>query len=120
MIVLDPGHKYQLAHLDGYATEILTFVKRKGDNYPGNLSSYEGTNMQEVLRALIDRIKYVNNQIPCSQNEIVLLKLREVVLLLEERAAIRHKREPIRKSYEIELLSTCDKCGHIGCSGECH
>lgn len=124
MIVKDPGHCYLLDYLDAKMGDekqgMLTFVKRVGDKYPGNTYGHAGTNIQEVLRALIERVKYVNNQIPCSQNEIILLKLRESILLLEERAAIRHGREPIRKSYEIELAPTCSKCGHIGCQGECH
>jgi len=34
---LDRGHKYALRHLDGNEVETLTFVKREGDGYPGNI-----------------------------------------------------------------------------------
>jgi hypothetical protein len=30
MKVIDAGHKYALAHLDGPGEEVLTFVKREG------------------------------------------------------------------------------------------
>jgi hypothetical protein len=50
---LDPGHRYALANLDGDGEDMLTFVKREGMLYPGNVGSHAGTTMQEVLRALI-------------------------------------------------------------------
>jgi hypothetical protein len=56
VIVIDPGHEYELASLDGEKAVRLTFVKRIGARYPGNKGpSYSGTNCQEVLRVLIDR-----------------------------------------------------------------
>ena len=62
MKVIDPGHKYELAHLDGNGHEVLTFVKREGDGYPGNIDHHAGTNLQEVFRAALDRVKYLDNQ----------------------------------------------------------
>lgn len=120
MIILDPGHRYQLHHLDGYATEILTFVKRQGDKYPGNTSSYEGTNIQEVLRALIDRVQYINKQIPDKRNDYVLESLRNAFYWLENRAAFRHNRALVGVDFnKIESYEVCDNCKHIGCQGEC-
>jgi hypothetical protein len=73
MRVMDPGHWYELALLDALPNrlglETLRFVKRVGDKFPGNqLPAYAGTTTQEVLRALIDRTKYVDAQehIACS------------------------------------------------------
>jgi len=120
MIVLDPGHRYQLEHLDGVGTEILSFVKRQGENYPGNTSHYEGTNLQEVLRALIDRIKYLDNQIPDYRNKNVLDYLRWSMLQLEYRAAERHSRDLVINQWQaIEDYPTCMFCKHIGCEGKC-
>jgi hypothetical protein len=64
MKILDAGHRYQLDHLDGDNVTELTFVKRSGAMYPFNIGEYEGTNVQEVLRALIDRTEYLNRQKP--------------------------------------------------------
>ena len=122
MRVIDPGHKYALTHLDGEQEEILTFVKREGPGYPGNVGAYEGTNIQEVLRALIDRLKYLDGQIHHLKNTYAISRLRQVILDLEDRAAQRHNRYPawmIAES-EIELMPVCRKCGHIGCRGTCH
>lgn len=118
MDVIDAGHKYVLRHLDGYGTETLTFVKREGEGYPGNVGHYEGTTMQEVLRVLIDRAKYVNAQIPCEETEAGIIHMREAIRQFELRAARRHGRM-LSAPLTIEDAPTCAKCGHIGCNGEC-
>lgn len=122
MHVLDPGHMYRLRWLDGGSFGVLRFVKRSGEGYPGNIGNYPGTTTQEVLRALIDRTQYVDNQIPCGENLEVLDHLRQAIYFLEERAADRHGRTLVLTEDEmecIETLPTCDKCNHIGCQGEC-
>lgn len=123
MKILDAGHTYELDQLDGhgYTREVLNFVKRAGPGYPGNSNPHPGTNIQEVLRALIDRVKYLNHQIPCQENDMLIANLRHSIYLLEVRAARRHGRDPLFTSWhEIERLPTCVKCGHIGCDGDCH
>lgn len=129
--VLDPGHQYALASLDTPHTseyEFLAFVKRVGPQYPGNAGfPYSGTNCQEVLRALIDRVKYLDGQAHCVENVQILACLRDAIRLFEERAADRHGRRRDWRLYEkdgstndcIEHLETCDACGHIGCKGGC-
>jgi hypothetical protein len=94
--------------------------KREGPGYPGNVGSHPGTNIQEVLRVLIDRLKYLNNQIPDNHNSLALSDLREALWFLEHRAAERHGRFLKVWPWEIELEPTCRKCGHIGCDGTCH
>ncbi len=126
MKILDPGHRYWLDMLDiegdeRQGSEMLTFVKRFGPRYPGNLSCYPGTNCQEVLRALIDRVKHLNSQVPDPHNEPILRNLRETLWLFESRAAKRYGRElPPLDSFEcIEDEPTCEECAHIRCNGEC-
>ena len=123
MRVIEPGHQYALAHLDGNLEELLTFVKREGPGYPGNVGHHPGTNLQEVIRAMIDRVKYVDGQVPCRENKIVIAALRESLQYLEIRAARRHKR-PVPAELDelgehgigaIEALPVCRHCGHIGC-----
>ena len=123
MTVIDPGHDYYLDLLDGgigrLAQTRLTFVKREGPGYPGNVGSHPGVNLQEVLRALIDRVKYLDRQIACSENRAVLLNLRAALHFLEVRAARRHNRPIPRFPEANELSPFCHKCGHVGCEGEC-
>lgn len=130
MKIVDPGHIYLLTVLDDeirpprypWGLE-LVFVKREGEpQYPGNIGRHPGTTTQEVLRALIERSKYVNNQIPDPRNDQVLINLRDAMAHLELRAAERHGRIlNIRDLVEgpIESLPTCSKCNHIGCPGTC-
>lgn len=133
MKILDPGHAYALDWLDGkpplednslddwdFITNVLVFVKREGEGFPGNEGHHAGTNIQEVLRALIDRVKYLDNQILDWRNEHIIAHLRDAIYLLEQRAADRHNRNLSCRTDIIETYPTCSKCGHIGCSGECH
>ena len=121
MKIIDPGHDYLLNNLDNTDKSRLRFVKRKGKQYPGNENAYPGTNMQEVMRALIDRCKYVNEQTPCLETESVIMHLQIAMLGLELRAARRHgRRLNFSSSSGIEEREVCEKCGHIGCTGECH
>lgn len=119
MKVLDPGHAYELNWLDGPngGSTFLFFVKREGALYPGNKGAYPGTTIQEVLRAIIDRIKYVNNQIPDQGNQVVLSCARTMITELELRAARRHNRTLANLPVEIEKVPVCPECGHIGCEG---
>lgn len=131
MKVIDPGHVYDLQWLDGepFLVNIveadppnrLTFVKREGEGYPGNVGNHPGTTMQEVLRVCIDRLTYLDNQKAHDYNERVVDHLRAAIFWLEMRAAERHGRDFSNQDYRrIELEPTCPKCLHIGCPGTCH
>jgi hypothetical protein len=115
MRILDSGHTYVLDSLDGKRKNTLSFVKREGPGFPGNVGHHAGTNCQEVLRALIDRVKYLEWQIPHRNNETILNRLEQALWLFEDRAAKRHGRELRAEFAGIELLPTCPKCGHIEC-----
>ncbi len=126
MRILDPGHRYWLDVLDiegdeQNGTEMLSFVKRKGERYPGNLSCYPGTNCQEVIRALIDRVKHLDSQAADPHNQPILQHLREALWLFESRAAKRYGRVlPRLAAFDaIEDEPTCTGCAHIRCDGEC-
>lgn len=135
MKIIDPGHVYDLQWLDGHPPltsrsgiedwNRLIFVKREGEGYPGNVGHHPGTTIQEVLRALIDRVKYVDGQISHPFNKGVIGQLRSAIHLLELRAAERHHRklpeiDPITCQPPIEEMPVCPKCLHIGCEGDCH
>lgn len=118
MKILDVGHKYELLSLDGKKKQTLQFVKRKGLNFPGNTSAYPGTTTQDVIHCLLNRMRYVNNQIPCIENEVVIANLQQCLLMLELRAAKRHGIELEVKSLNcLEMKELCPKCGHIECHG---
>ena len=119
MRVIDSGHVYELQELDAEqpCSRVLVFVKREGEKYPGNVGHHSGTNCQEVLRAIFDRLGYLDNQIEDPRNIRCRHLLAEAIYLLECRAADRHNRP--RPDTVIEALTgkTCPKCGHVGCTG---
>lgn len=126
MRILDPGHRYWLEMLDieedqRQGSEMLTFVKRKGPRYPGNRSCYPGTNCQEVIRALIDRVKHLESQVSDPHNGPILDHLRQALWLFESRAAKRYGRPfpPLEEFAYIEDEPACPGCAHIRCNGEC-
>lgn len=120
MRVIDPGHVYQLDVLDGEDIPLfLTFVKREGDGYPGNVGHHPGTTTQDVLRALIERAQYVDNQIHDEANDEAIWAFRYAIWQLETRAARRHGRDFSIPMHEIELQPTCPSCHHVGCDGGC-
>ena len=126
MKILDAGHKYALQHLDDAGEQILTFVKRSGGPVQHE-TEYPGTTTQEVIRALIDRTKYVDYLLPCQENKTALLLLRGALYWLERRAFLRKQQQLARvnqahaegivpfSSYEIEDLPICIGCGHVYC-----
>lgn len=126
MRVIEPGHVLELASLDGPMAQVITFVSRVGEMYPGNKKAHPGTNVQEVLRALISRIRYLNWQIACQENDRVIYNLRESILFLEARAAGRHGLtdqfaalvdDSVGLSLEpIEEIKPCSHCGHLVCA----
>lgn len=118
MKVLDPGHVYELSSIDAdvdWPSNRLLFVKRDGPGYPGNVGHHPGTNLQEVMRALIDRVLYLDSQIQDDVNAYVVRKLRECICALEHRAARRHGRMLSTLREDIENEPVCVTCGHIGC-----
>jgi len=117
MKVLDPGHLYQLTCLDGDHTEFLQFVKRVGEHYPGNVSpGYAGTICQEVLRALIDRTRYLHRQIPCVETEAIVGLLSAALVLFEIRAKRVKGKNLVASVDQIERGPICPQCGHVLCT----
>jgi protein gp37 len=72
--------------------------------------------VREVLRACIDRARYVNAQIPCWETRLSIGLLSLVVWLYEARAARVHgwPWPSIRQAVEME---SCATCGHVRCPG---
>lgn len=118
MKIIEPGHHYELANIDGWVKNEIIYVKREGGGYPGNVGAHPGTNLQEGWRAEIDRLKYLNKQIPCLENITATMALRFAIMALESRAAERHNRPTPKFTDEVELMPVCPHCLHIGCPGQ--
>lgn len=86
MKILQPwGHRYELNHLDGPNKTILQFVQRQPHHEPK-----EGVQCQEVLRALIHRVKWLDGELPWEGNPAIIQNLRHALALFEVRALLRH------------------------------
>lgn len=125
MKIVDPGHSYEVDVYDGIGgTESIVFMKRQGPGFPGNVGENPGTNCQELIRVLIDRLKYLNNQIPCHDNLRAIADARRMLLEFERRAAIRHGSTDLYPlqlwdvdEVPVEDFETCRACGHLIIAG---
>lgn len=121
MKVLDPGHAYLIESLEGGGTQTIYFVKRQGENYPGNTDHHDGPITQEFLRAIIDRCKYMRDQGGCVETDIIIDSLRTAIMAFEVRAArCRGTSIELKTLNGIENEPTCPICGHIQCDIERH
>jgi hypothetical protein len=120
MKVFDRGHIFGLNVLDnlpGHPTnQIIRFVKRVGEKYPGNEGGpYPGTTSQEVTRVLISRAIYLDGQIHCWETWLSIYLYGFIVWLYEHRAAKRHHRKA-PSFHDATFGKTCETCGHVGCT----
>lgn len=83
MRVINEGHTYELKNLDGDGSQILSFVDR------GHGRDCEGTTCQEVIKALIDRVIFLNNELPSEFNKSILMHARMMLINFEARALCR-------------------------------
>lgn len=105
MKILDNGHKYLLEdNKTKIDNEILTFFKDEDINGSG----YEGTTNQEVIRALIHRVKFLDNQKPNDLNIKIIKHLRYALVLHE----MRHLERLVDKDMDIENIE-CNKTHFI-------
>lgn len=122
MKVIDKGHVYSLLSLDGKYYQILRFVKRHDPvrpwRFPGNTNSHPGTTLQSVIRALIERVRYLQGQLWCFENAVILIALRTCLWLLEFRAARRHGGFYFKGLRFAETAPMCPICGHTICKHE--
>ena len=96
MKVIDSGHEYELSELGSDNTQILKFIKRSGGTvqYSGE---HAGLQTQEVLRALIDRTKYLDSIIPCRETKEAIKHLQMALYWYEVRAQ-RRKKEKVDRT----------------------
>ncbi len=85
MKTIDPGHIYELQQLGDENKKILTFIKRSGGAVVYE-KEWAGLQTQEVLRALIDRTKYLYSVLPCKETAEALRHLRMTMYWYETRA----------------------------------
>ena len=98
MQVLTPGHWYIAQNMeDPAAGQPIQFIEKKpsdGSSVPvGSLVTvHDGTTNEEVLNILIDRLTFLQNKTPCTENDCAITHLQEALHWLEARTKQRLKR----------------------------
>lgn len=110
---IEPGHRYRYQVYPAleeqgpvYSTDRdeVTFRKRIGDGYPGNVGHrYAGTSTQELLRVVVARSKYVDGQEQHVANRHLIGRARMSLYDLESRTA-RRRGEAYLNRWNAELL----------------
>ena len=96
MKILNEGHCYELENFENSENlgQVLQFIEKRPE---GKILTTinDGTTNEEVLRVLINRLRFLNTKFPCRENSIVITKLEESLMWL------RHRTE-LRKNQEVE------------------
>lgn len=105
MKVLDPGHVYELRQLGDNNTQIIKFIKRSGGAVQ-YAEEWTGMQTQEVLRALIDRTKYLYDILPCKETTEAIRHLQMALYWYETRALRRKRSETNRTTKDHDDSET--------------
>ena len=105
MKVIDPGHIYELRQLGDENTQTIRFIKRSGGAVQYD-QGWAGLQTQEVLRALIDRTKYLNSLLPCQETSEAVRHLEMALYWYEVRAFRRKKSETNRTTLDHDDADT--------------
>lgn len=104
MKVLIPGHKYSLDNLKSEGEQILNFFMDPEIHDQEQL----GTSCQEVIRALIDRVKRLDEEKPHFVNSKIIRNLRQCIVFFEMRALLNK----VADNFEVEHIPILPD-GHI-------
>jgi len=98
MRIIDEGHQYLLkSNGTDHHSVVLKFYKDPEHN---DGKGFEGTTNQEVLRALIDRMKFLDNQKPHATNKLIIQHLRDALTLHE----VRHLDRLMEENFPVEMI----------------
>ena len=86
MKVITSGYKYFVQNfLNNEVGQEIQFVEN--DRSGNNIN--DGTTNEEVIKALIARLSYLNERFSCSENEQAIIKLKEALMWLNARTESR-------------------------------
>lgn len=91
MKIVDEGYEYSLASLEGSPDQSLRFKKteeRKGEL----ITLHDGTSNEEIIKALINRLHFLNDWMYDSYNSEALIHLENALNALHARQADRKAR----------------------------
>jgi hypothetical protein len=95
MKVLEPGHRYEVANFENKdaAGQVIQFIEKEAIAGSSQLRTvHDGTTNEEVLRVLIDRLRFLGAKLTSRENSIAVTKLEEALMWLEKRTRDRTAR----------------------------
>lgn len=94
MKVLDLGHLYEVEDLDGHVVTQIQFIKKRPHGVlPDELViETDGTTNEEVLRVLIDRLRYLYAALPSDETQAAKRHCEAALESLEIRTRGRRER----------------------------
>ena len=93
MRVITQGHRYSLKNTESETHQVIQFIEKKPIEGTTELEVInDGTTNEEVLSMLIDRMNHLQQSFPCRENAIVITKLQESLMWMEERTKDREAR----------------------------
>lgn len=111
MRIVTFGHIYEVDNFSkddqvdtSESTQRISFVKDESINGDGHV----GTNCQELLRVLINRVEFLDNQLTHENNQKIIDYLRKALILFES----RHLERLVDKGMAVEKLLTFSD-GHL-------
>ncbi len=118
MKIIESGHTYLAEGVSNAPNQLIEFVMNRGEKYPGNTGDpHSGILCQELIRILIDRTSYLNNQGSCMETEHALAALRSALAWFEVRAArCRGDKIDLPHADDLERQHICKVCGHNFCT----
>lgn len=82
------GHTYEISNVEG-GSQILQFIRKEADSEGMLKTILNGVCNENVIAVLIDRITYLNNQLPDPHNIEAHQHLEAALLALQTRTAER-------------------------------
>lgn len=95
MRAITPGHLYALKNFEsGAESQTLQFIEKRSVTIPGAPleTVHDGTTNEEVLEMLIDRLKFLSNELPSRQTSLAITKCEEALFWLNDRTEKRKAR----------------------------
>ena len=110
MKILTEGHKYELENFEekDKPGQILQFIEKETYTKAYNLGKVppsnagytdnhlftinDGTTNEELIKVLIDRLKYLSEKLASRETSVAITKLEEALMWLEKRTIDRLKR----------------------------
>jgi hypothetical protein len=96
MKIFTPGHLYELENFEAKNKpgQTIQFIEKEPAS-PGSsklVTIADGTTNEEVLRVLIDRLRFLGEKLPSRENSLAATRLEEALLWLEKRTRDRQAR----------------------------